>query len=446
MFLRQHFILIANIILFGAVGTLAATGQNFAVLVAGSNGWYNYRHQSDVCHAYQILHKNGVPDANIVIMMYDDLAKNPENPTKGVIINHPNGKDVYHGVPHDYIGDTVTPQNFINVLLGKKDEMKGIGSGKVLESGPDDNVFVYFTDHGATGLIAFPNDVLYAKDLNKTITQMHSGKKYKEMVIYIEACESGSMLEGLLPDNINIYATTASNADESSYACYYDDKRETYLGDLYSVNWMEDSDAEDVSKESLFKQFQVTKKKTTESHVMQYGDLKLGKARNVSQFQGENMINKPEPMSPLTDRLNTLLKRDTVATEDVRTAILSRRLANLPANSAERITIERKLAEAIQQRSVISATIDSIARKSFQVNRADYYELVTTKRIPLTQHDCYMSVTQHINEKCFDIQNEYVLNKLWIVANLCQVGLRDFTINNAVNDVCNALGRQKFEY
>lgn len=93
------------------------------------------------------------------------------------------------------------------------------------------------------------------------------------MVIYIEACESGSMLQGLLPNNINIYATTASNAEESSYACYYDSKRQTYLGDLYSVNWMEDSDAEDITTETLVKQFQVTKQKTTESHVMQYGDL-----------------------------------------------------------------------------------------------------------------------------------------------------------------------------
>jgi len=92
------------------------------------------------------------------------------------------------------------------------------------------------------------------------------------MVIYIEACESGSMLDEL-PDNINIYSTTASNAVESSYACYYDAKRQAYLGDLYSVNWMEDSDAEDISTETLFKQFEVTKKKTNLSHVMEYGDL-----------------------------------------------------------------------------------------------------------------------------------------------------------------------------
>ncbi len=71
-------ILIASITLLSAVGNLAAVGQNWAVLVAGSNGWYNYRHQSDVCHAYQILHKNGIPDSNIVVMMYDDLAKNTQ--------------------------------------------------------------------------------------------------------------------------------------------------------------------------------------------------------------------------------------------------------------------------------------------------------------------------------------------------------------------------------
>ena len=33
---------------------------------------------------------------------------------------------------------------------------------------------------------------------------MNAKKKYKQMVIYIEACESGSMFaKGLLPDDIN---------------------------------------------------------------------------------------------------------------------------------------------------------------------------------------------------------------------------------------------------
>jgi len=331
------------------------------------------------------------------------------------------------------------------VLLGKKDAMNGVGSGKVLESGPDDNVFIYFTDHGATGLVAFPTGVLYAKDLNKTITEMHQQKKYKEMVIYIEACESGSMLDEL-PKNINIYSTTASNAIESSYACYYDAKRQTYLGDLYSVNWMEDSDAEDITTESLFKQFEVTKKNTNLSHVMQYGNLELGKEHNVSEFQGANKVNKHRSVNPLVNRVNTFLKRDAVATVDVRESILSRRLAALSSDSAERVTLGAQLAALRQQRKLISSTIDLIAKNSFEVNGINYYEQVTTKRMKLTQHDCYISTTQRIHEKCFDIQNEYVLNKLWIVANLCEVGLEDFTINNAIDVVCDTLERQNFDY
>lgn len=39
-------------------------------------------------------------------------------------------------------------------------------------------------------------------------------------MLYIEACESGSMFNGLLPDNLKIYATTAATPFESSYAWY----------------------------------------------------------------------------------------------------------------------------------------------------------------------------------------------------------------------------------
>ena len=77
MIWSERFLLLASLTLLSAVGTFAA-GQNWAVLVAGSNGYDNYRHQSDVCHSYQILHKNNIPDSNIVVMMYDDIAQNSQ--------------------------------------------------------------------------------------------------------------------------------------------------------------------------------------------------------------------------------------------------------------------------------------------------------------------------------------------------------------------------------
>lgn len=55
--------------------------------------------QADVCHAYQILRRGGLKDENIIVFMYDDIAHNEENPIPGVIINDPQGENVYAGVP-----------------------------------------------------------------------------------------------------------------------------------------------------------------------------------------------------------------------------------------------------------------------------------------------------------------------------------------------------------
>ena len=42
---------------------------------------------------------------------------------------------------------------------------------------------------------------------------------YDEMVFYVEACESGSMFPKLRTDQ-RVYAVTATNATQSSYATY----------------------------------------------------------------------------------------------------------------------------------------------------------------------------------------------------------------------------------
>ena len=50
-----------------------------------------------------------------------------------------------------------------------------------------------------------------------TIKTMHDKKWYNKLVFYIESCHSGSMFEGILPSDLNVYATTAANAHESSW-------------------------------------------------------------------------------------------------------------------------------------------------------------------------------------------------------------------------------------
>ena len=59
------------------------------------------------------------------------------------------------------------------------------------------------------------------------------------------------------------------------------------LGDLYSVNWMEDSDASLTGGETLSAQFERVKKLTNKSHVTEFGDMTIAKREPTSNFQGK---------------------------------------------------------------------------------------------------------------------------------------------------------------
>jgi len=259
---------------------LFAKADNFVILAAGSYYFWNYRHQADIFHAYQIFRDYGIPADNIITFAYDDIAYDEMNPYPGQVFNRPStgpGKDVYSGVRIDYSGEDVTPENFLNVLKGNS---AATGGKKVLTSTEEDNVFIYFADHGSYGLLCFPEDDLFADDFIDTLHSMHANKMYKKMVIYIEACESGSMFEGLLPNDMNIYVTTAAEPEESSWATYCNPNNtingvtlRVCLGDLYSINFLENLETIDPFEQTLETQFNVIKSKTTKSHPQQYGQL-----------------------------------------------------------------------------------------------------------------------------------------------------------------------------
>lgn len=215
-----------------------------------------------------------MPDSNIIHFAYNDIAHNIQNPFPGKVYNKPNGDDVYAGCKIDYEKHHVTPDNYLKVLKGQKSE----STPKVLESKDPDTVFLNFADHGAPGLIAFPSQYLYATDLLAALKAMSDKKMFGKLVYYLEACESGSMFTNL-PTNLNIYATTAANASESSWGTYCPPQDNigskhvgSCLGDLYSVNWMEDVD-KNIAGETFDDQFKTIVKLTTKSHPMQFGDL-----------------------------------------------------------------------------------------------------------------------------------------------------------------------------
>jgi len=426
---------VVAILLLAVVGLAnCADGNLWAVLVAGSNTWDNYRHQADVYHAYQILHKHGIPDERIIVMHYDDIASDPENPLPGKVINQPNGNDVYHGVPKDYTGDTVTPDTFLKVIQGIP---TNVGSGKVLQSGPNDHVFINFVDHGGPGIIAFPNDdVVTVKQLNDAILAMHSKQMYNKLVFYVEACESGSMFEGVLPANINVFATTAANSQESSWGCYCDVPGwTTCLGDTYSVNWMQDSDKEDIETETLQTQYTIVKQETNESHVMEYGDQTISQL-TVGQFQGRQgrrpLIGLPRMQFPKVPSG----KNSRVPTHDIPIHNLKRKLQR--TNSIiEKQKLQNELNITLAKRSLVEAIVTRIA----QVASLDF---VQTRRV-LTQRvnrigdlNCHHNVVKAFSRNCFNLaKNQYALKHMFVINNLCEEKIDQGRILHAIQSVCH---------
>ena len=159
--------------------------DHWAVLIAGSSGYGNYRHQADVCHAYQLLtKKGGIPAEKVITIAVDDVANNDMNPFPGKMFNAPTpdgvaGIDVYKDCKIDYNGLMVTPDTLVKVLTG---DSAGLNGGKVLKSGSNSRVFVNFVDHGGVDIIGFPRTTMHSKQLIAALQTMHDKQMYKVRV------------------------------------------------------------------------------------------------------------------------------------------------------------------------------------------------------------------------------------------------------------------------
>jgi glycosylphosphatidylinositol transamidase (GPIT) subunit GPI8 len=227
----------------------AAHAANWAVLVVGSKGYDNYRHQADMFHLYSILLSKGFRQEHIITMAYNDVASDASNPFPGQVFNSPDesgaGVDVYAAIKDhlDYTGDAVTPATFAGVLLGNG---TAGGSGRSLrDTAPDDDVFLFYDDHGAPGVLEFPDgSVLHTEEFQSIVQRMRSENRFGRFLIYIEACNSGSMLEGI-PADIGVYGVTAVGPDKPSLGTYCGSEAKingqamnTCLGDLFAVYFM----------------------------------------------------------------------------------------------------------------------------------------------------------------------------------------------------------------
>lgn len=397
---------------FGLLAT-HAQAANWAVLVAGSKGYGNYRHQADVCHSYAVVKSKGIPEENIILMMYDDVVNSMDNPFKGQLFNRPDGPDVYAicGDHIDYRGDDVNPQNFINVLTGQ-------GSGKVLKSTADDNVFVFFSDHGAPGLISFPSDAMHHSDLQGALQTMSDTKMFNKLAIFIEACESGSMFDKMqIP---GVYALTAAGTDEPSWGAYCgfaanvnNTNLNTCLADMFSVAWMEDAEETDVTQETLADQFETIDGRSHRSQASQWSDTSFI-SDMVSDYLGS-------AQAPLKANKRTEIHQNEMHPQ---THIDIRRFVDMYTStdfSTDRLLAGLRMAEELRQQLRSEIVFRQFVEVAYPQDEDAQKQARRRLEQPLNK-ECELEGHRSFRQHCagqFDAGSQFALSFHQIVVNVC---------------------------
>lgn len=249
---------------------------------------------------YGVLTDHKYDPDHIIVLMVDDLYNSPRNPFPGTIYNHPgeNQRNYHDGLVVDYDKSVkINVELYSAILLGdaaKVTELTGIENPKVLKTTSEDNIFLYYIDHGGDNIVAMPSGgYLTAETLVGLIKQMYEKKMYNRLVYYLEACESGSMWQKL-PTDINAYALSSTLPDESSWGTYCppDDVVDgkhigSCLGEVWSCFWLEQDDVADLKTLTLQKQFDDAKEFTTTSHPLQFGDMEIAKDVLVNYISGD---------------------------------------------------------------------------------------------------------------------------------------------------------------
>ena len=218
-----------------------ALTDQYAVLVQGSNGWLDYRHEADVLNIYQMLKAGGYDDDHIILVSADECAHAAENSDKGAVRTDPDGRNLLEGAVIDYKNADLKPQDICNILKGVKTDKTPV----VLPADAGQNVLLFWSGHGRSMSTNGVNEMAWRNELagngmtdellSQTLQQMADQKQFRQMLVCLEPCYSANMgkaLEGIP----GVLAICSAGANEQSFADSWSKNLGIWMCDRFSRN------------------------------------------------------------------------------------------------------------------------------------------------------------------------------------------------------------------
>lgn len=223
-----------------------ARTDQYAVLVQGSDGYINYRHQADVLNIYQALRRGGYPDDHIILILDKSIASHRANPEPGVIRTAPDGPDLLSGSTVgsgisaaivDYNSRDLSVQDIADILAGRASSRLPI----VLPQDAGNNVLFYWSGHGRSQSQGGADEFVWrdtrvgqgftASMLRQTAEQM----QFRKLLIAAEPCYGERVIravEGLT----GVLAMSGASAAEQSWADHWNNDARIWMCDRFSLN------------------------------------------------------------------------------------------------------------------------------------------------------------------------------------------------------------------
>lgn len=214
--------------------------DQWAILVQGSCGWKNYRHQADILNMYQLLKKKGWDDDHIILILSDDIANNVNNKYPGDVKAYGDGDNLYEGAQIDYSTDTLDVADIHDIFLGIQSTHLPV----VLPTTDESNVLVFWSGHGCLQSMSYASNGFLWRDrgevfgedmLRQMLTEMYGQGKYRKMLLFFETCYSENMIKEIegIP---GILGFASAGSDEQSFADYHSSTLSVWMSNRFSNN------------------------------------------------------------------------------------------------------------------------------------------------------------------------------------------------------------------
>ena len=223
-----------------------AMKDQYAVLVQGSNGYTNYRHQADVLNVYQALRRGGFPDDHIILIIDASMASDRLNSEPGIVRIAADGPDLLGGtdvLPKaviDYDSSGLTARDVADILTGKQ-------SAKLQTVLPQDegnNVLFFWSGHGRNDEHGGSNEFVWRDTSGgEGFTEDLMGEvalqlKCRKLLIAAEPCYGENVVQAITGQS-GMLAMSGASSNEQSWADHWNYNEQLWMCDRFSLNLVE---------------------------------------------------------------------------------------------------------------------------------------------------------------------------------------------------------------